>query len=179
MIAGTKGNRKARQQKEEQKEEQDNQILERWVTILIAPIIFSVDNFLCGGAINKIVIVVAGKNNVAPFWIFAVCASCTIIGVLVAMCVHLLTEILAILGHDDPSGRLRYVAELLRISFLLVVTLSFLDASLALIQTGLTLWVTMGVGIGWALEYCEVGCDFLVALTKRYWRRKGVCRRCT
>ena len=39
--------------------------------------------------------------------------------------------------------------------------------------TGLTLWVALGVGIGWMLDYGEVAFCFGVELLKRYWHRKA------
>ena len=95
-------------------DDDQNQTLDRWLGILITPILFSVDNFLAGGAINRIIYTIAAKHQLEPVWIFALCASCTLLGVLAAMLVHFLTQQLA------SCHGMHFSAELLRIVFLLV-----------------------------------------------------------
>lgn len=57
------------------------------------------------------------------------------------MLVHFFTQLLVLRFGGKPA--VRFACELIRIGFLLVVTLSFLDNSLGLIQTGLTVWVAL------------------------------------
>eukprot|EP01052_Picozoa_sp_SAG31_P004469 SAG31_NODE_185_length_20953_cov_17.235398_7_plen_439_part_00 len=124
------------QRKRGYRQEREKSMRQSWVQIGVAPIIFSVDNFLAGGAVKQIVYVIAAKKNLAPSMVYSLCAFCVILGVLGSIVVHLLTEILVLWAWIAPS-----MCEKIRLGFLLVATLSFLDAGLTLIVTGLTAWV--------------------------------------
>ena len=60
-------------------DDEENETLDRWVKVAVTPILFSVDNFLAGGAITKIVRVVAEQNNMSSVAVFAICSFCCMV----------------------------------------------------------------------------------------------------
>lgn len=54
----------------------DNLMLERWIQVAVTPILFSVDNFLAGGAINEVIHELALQRGFTPISIYSLCAVC-------------------------------------------------------------------------------------------------------
>lgn len=114
------------------------------VDLLVAPLAFSLDNFLTGAGVSTVVLAAAGGSKGGAVGIFFIFAFCTAFGVLIAFVIRAFEEFLSTRG-------LRPLALWFKFSFLLWVALSFLDNGSDLVKSGLTFWVGMGGAVGWML----------------------------
>jgi len=110
-------------------------------TVWLKPIMFALDNVLTGTAMATVVAGVASSTGIGKWSLYFLCAAMTIVGVLVAMAWHALTAL------APPVWTV-----ILRLAFMTLAALSFLDNGLEMIRHGLTFFVGIGFMIGFILK---------------------------
>jgi hypothetical protein len=121
------------------------------VDLLLAPIAFSLDNFLAGAGVCTLVVAKAGSKGGAVFIFLLFALSCAI-GVPIAFAMRGFQELL--IRQGCMIGALWW-----KFTFLLCIALSFLDNGLSLCSDGLTFWVGLGGCCGWLLYMMELLMD--------------------
>jgi len=102
---------------------------------------FALDNVLTGTAMASTLQGVSISTGIGVWPLYILNCSMTIIGVLVAMAWHFATSF-------APHA----LKILLRLCFMTLASLSFLDNGLDMIRNGITFWVGMGFFVGWSLK---------------------------
>jgi len=117
--------------------------------MLVAPIAFSLDNFLTGAGCANVVLAAAGGSKGGAVAYFIVFALCTAVGVVVSFMLRAFMELCNRKGFISVGLWVKF-------AFLLAASLSFLDNGTDLVKTGLTFWVGLGAAIGWLLFASEL-----------------------
>jgi len=110
-------------------------------SVMLKPIMFALDNVLTGTAMASVVDGVAAATGIGVWTLYLLSSAMTIVGVLVAMAWHALTAL-------TPYAWM----VILRLGFMAVAALSFLDNGLDMIRNGLTFSVGVGFLVGYTLK---------------------------
>uniref|UniRef100_A0A7S2MXR9 Uncharacterized protein n=1 Tax=Haptolina brevifila TaxID=156173 RepID=A0A7S2MXR9_9EUKA len=110
-------------------------------TVFLKPIMFALDNVLTGTAMASTLVGVSVSTGIGVWPLYILNCSFCIIGVIVAMFWHFVTSFAP---HQWKV--------LLRLAFMTLAALSFLDNGLDMIRNGITFYVGMGFVVGWVLK---------------------------